>query len=339
MSTKKTKGKLTRRSALKLGAVAATGLLAPHIVTRAAEPAVMKLGTDVPLDHPYNVSFEAWKNMLEAHTEGRVTATLYPDAQLGGEEDMVNGLKIGSVDGCYSSPGIMTPYVPEVGVCDLPFIFRDVDHTIRATNGPIAERYEAKVENAIGAEIVGWRALGSRDMWNNTRPIRTPDDVVGLKMRTQTSRMQQATYLALGALPTPLPFVEIYTAIQTGVVDGADVGISDITAMKFYEVAKYLSLTGHVFIAVPLNVSRKFLSTLSSKDQDAVLESGTKVLDVMQSAQKEQYEQGLEFVANAGMEVIRDVDRAAFAEKTDAVIQENAGQLGGLELVEAIRAA
>lgn len=332
--------KITRRDTLKLGVAATAGLLGAGITrSKAADPIVMKLATDVPLGHPFNNGFEAWAEQIESGTEGRVKATLYPNAQLGGEEDMTNGLKIGAVDGMFSSPGVITPYVPEVGVVDLPFLFRDIDHLIRATNGPFAKRYQAKVEDAIGADILGWRTVGSRDMWNNSRPIKVPADVEGLKMRTQTSRIQQAIYLSLGALPTPIPFVEIYTAVQTGVVDGADVGMADILAVKFYEVARYMSLTRHVYIAVPLYVSRKFLATLTPHDQDVVRETGLNVLDIMQDSVKQQDAEGLEFLRKAGMQITEDVDREAFAAKTDVVIQENSKDLGGLELIEAMRAA
>ena len=109
-------------------------------------------------------------------------------------------------------------------------------------------------------------------------------------------------------MPTPIPFVEIYTAVQTGVVDGADVGMADILAVKFYEVARYMSLTRHVYIAVPLYVSRRFLATLTPHDRDVVRETGLKIIDIMQDSVKQQDTEGLDFLRKAGMEITEDVD-------------------------------
>ncbi|RWI88933.1 TRAP transporter substrate-binding protein [Mesorhizobium sp.] len=332
-------GKASRREVLKLGVtgLAATALFTPR--SRAADVVTMKLGSDSPDNHPYNIGLAAWKAEIEKASDGRIQCKIYPNAQLGGEEDMTNGLKIGAIDGMFASTGVITPFLPEIGIFDLPFLFKDRDHVVRAANSVIADRYNGKIQDQIGADVLGWRTLGSRNMWNGRHPILTPDDVKGLKMRVQSSAIQQATYLALGALPATVPFVEVYTSMQTKVVDGADVGIADIIPLKFYQVTKYMSMTRHFYIMNPLYVSRKFLSKLSDVDQDIVRKAGAKCLDACQAAADRIEQDGIAFLRDKGMEIKEDIDLGPFREKTASVITQNATKLGGQDFLDKVTGA
>lgn len=332
-------GRFSRRDALKIGLgggfVAGGALYSSG--ANAQDAVEMKIATDVPGDHPHNLALEAWKTEVETETNGRVTCTIFPDAQLGGEEDAARGLKIGSVDATFSSTGVLTPYVPELGLFDLPFFFRDADHLVAAANGPIAEKYNPTIERELAAKILSWGTNGSRNMWNKTRAIVEPADLVGLKMRVQSSKIQQSTYTAFGALPTPIPFVELYTALQTGVVDGADPGVADMLALKVYQVVNYMTRTRHFYIAVPLLVSNKFLERLSPEDAEIVQATGAKVAPNMTSIATAAEDSGVGILEEMGMEVIENENRDAFVEKASVVLQEHAESLGGLEFLESIR--
>jgi tripartite ATP-independent transporter DctP family solute receptor len=331
--------KTSRREVLKLGA---SGLTAAALLprrSRAADVITMKLGSDSPDNHPYNIGLAAWKDEIEKASSGRIQCKIYPNAQLGGEEDMTNGLKIGAIDGMFASTGVITPFLPEIGIFDLPFLFRDRDHVLRAANGPIAARYNSKIEDQIGGDVLGWRTLGSRNMWNSRHPIVTPADVKGLKMRVQSSKIQQATYLAFGALPATVPFVEVYTSMQTKVVDGADIGIADIIPLKFYQVTKYMSMTRHFYIMNPLYVSRKFLSTLEEADRAIVRDAGAKCLDACQAAADKIELDGVAFLRHKGMEIKEDIDLGPFRKTTARVITDNVSQLGGQEFIDRVMAA
>jgi TRAP-type transport system periplasmic protein len=330
--------KSSRRDLLKLGV---TGLAAAALPRRAhaTDPIVMKLASDSPDDHPYNIGLAVWKAEIEKATDGRVQCKIYPNAQLGGEEDTTNGLKIGSVDGVFASTGVITPFLPEIGIFDLPFLFKDQDQLLRATNTVIAKKYNASIEDKIAADILGWRTLGSRNMWNSRRPISSPADVKGLKMRVQSSKIQQATYSTLGALPATIPFVEVYTSMQTKVVDGADIGIADMIPLKFYQVTKYMSMTRHFYIMNPLYVSRKFLSGLEKRDQDIVRGAGVKCLDACQAAATKIEADGIGFLRGKGLEINEKIDVAPFKKLLDKVITDNAPQLGGQDFIDKVRAA
>jgi tripartite ATP-independent transporter DctP family solute receptor len=334
---------ISRREALKLGLLTTSGATAAHLfgIRRLARAAAveMKLGSDSPAGHPFNIGLEAMKKEIEAKSQGRIAATIYPDAQLGGEEAMTSGLKIGSVDALFASTGVLSSSVPELGIFDLPFLFRDLDQMLRAASGPIGARYKARIESSIGAELIGWGATGSRNMWNSKRAIRAPQDVKGLKMRTQSSRIQQDTYIAFGALPTVVPFVEVYTALQTGVVDGADIGISDIIPLKFYQVMKHMTMTRHFFLNNPFLVSARFLQKLSKEDQEIVREAGRKAVAAEIQADKQIEQSGIAELRQKGIQIIEPEDRAAFIKVAEPVQAKHADRLGGPEFLKAAREA
>ncbi len=336
---------LSRREALRLGLVATGAATVAGLVgtsRRAAGASVtMKLGSDSPAGHPFNIGFEAMKKEIETRTQGRVTATIYPDGQLGGEEAMTAGLKIGSVDAVFASTGVLTNAVPELGLFDLFFLFRDVDHVLRAANGPIGAKLKTKIEAAVGGEVPGWGTTGSRNMWNSKRPIKSVQDVKGLKMRVQSSKIQQDSYTAFGALPTPIAFVEVYSALQTGVVDGADIGVADMLALKFYQVTKYMTLTRNFFINNPLLLSKRFLEQLSPADQDIVREAGKKGVAAEVQANNEQEVSGIQEMKTKGLQVF-DLDSSArqeFVKLVEPVYAKHAAALGGMALIQQARDA
>ena len=334
---------ISRREAIKLGIMTTSGVSAVQLfgARRPARAAAveMKLGSDSPAGHPFNIGLEVMEKEIEAKTQGRVVATIFPDAQLGGEEAMTSGLKIGSMDALFASTGVLSSSVPELGIFDLPFLFRDLDQMLRASSGPIGAKYKTKIETAVGAELIGWGATGSRNMWNSKRAIRTPQDVKGLKMRTQASRVQQDTYIAFGGLPTVVPYVETYTALQTGVVDGADIGISDILALKFYQVMKHMTMTRHFFLSNPFLISTRFLQKLSKEDQEIVREAGRKAVAAELQADKQIEQSGIAELRQKGIQIIEPQDRAAFIQIAEPVQAKHADRLGGPALLKAAREA
>jgi TRAP-type transport system periplasmic protein len=332
---------VTRRDALRLGglAIGLPAVLGVPRTARAATPVEIKLGSDSPGKHPFNIGFETMKREIESKTQGRVKATIFPDAQLGGEEAMTAGLKIGSVDAVFASTGVLTTSVPELGLFDLFFLFRDADHMLKAARGPIGGKFKGKIEASTGGEVVGWGTSGSRNMWNSRRPIKALQDLKGLKMRVQSSRIQQEQYAALGALPTPIAFVEVYSALQTGVVDGADIGVADMIALKFYQVTKYMTLSRHFFINNPLLISKRFLQQLSPEDQAIVRDAGQKCVAAEVQANTEQETAGIKEMTGKGLQVF-DLDRRArdeFARLVEPVHTKHADEVGGAALIKQIR--
>jgi tripartite ATP-independent transporter DctP family solute receptor len=302
---------------------------------------LLKVGHDSPLDFPYHPAAEWFKQEVEAKTEGRISVQIFPNAQLGDEEAMINGLRIGAVDVLYLSQASLSPSVPELGLLNLPFIFKDVDQALRVANGPLVDPIEEKITAAVGAKVAGWASVGDRYMWNSVRPIKTVEDVKGLKMRTAQSAVQQDTYAALGAQPTPMSFTEIYTALQTGVVDGADTALLDVETGKFYQVTKYLSMTRHVIQLNLVLVSEGFLAKLSPEDQAVVMEAAGASADIVTSKSKEQNEMAMTSLKEKGLEIfeIEDAEREKFVAQVQSVYSKNADVVGGMALIEQVLAS
>ncbi|RUX91996.1 TRAP transporter substrate-binding protein [Mesorhizobium sp. M7D.F.Ca.US.004.01.2.1] len=277
-------------------------------------------------------------NELTKRSDGRIQVTFFPDAQLGGNEIMINSVKVGALDGVMSNLGVLSAAVPQIEVLELPFLFDDTPHAVRALNGALGDSLKPDIEKGFNCRVVGWGTDGTRLMWNKVRPIRKPEDLAGLKMRVQASRTHQDTYAALGALPTVVPFSELYAALQTGVVDGADVGVVDLLSLKFYQVTKYVSFTKHVSILDAMLISNSFLEKLSPDDLKIVIESG-------QAASKIQVEHTLEVQAGAveplkkhGLEFFDVDDLTAFKSKMAPVYDAMKERVpGGAELIALAR--
>ncbi|HKX08683.1 MAG TPA: TRAP transporter substrate-binding protein [Stellaceae bacterium] len=279
---------------------------------------------------------EWFKQQVESKTEGRVKVQIYPSNQLGDEMVAMNGLKLGAVDATYIVFAPITSAVPEVDIFSLPFLFKGVDQALRAANGPIGEYLKPKIEAAIAAKVACWASQGERDMWDSKRPIHAMADLKGLKMRVMQSPVQVDAYTALGAAPTPMPFGEVFTALQTGVIDGADAGPADVENEKFYQVTKYLTLTQHNFLVNPMLISDGFLAKLSPQDQQLVLTLAVQSCDIVTSVSKKENAEYLEKLKTQGIQVFdfSDADRKAFIAAMQPVYDKAAPKVGGMDLIK-----
>lgn len=310
---------VSRRSALNMGASLGLGFAAIHTRAFAADAVTMRLGSDSPIGDSHSAGPVKFKELVEAKTGGRVRVTIFPNAQLGDNAAMNNAVKAGTLDGNYSDVGIFSSAVPGIDVVSLPFLFAKTEDAIAAFYGKLGNVLQPKVEAAFAGKILGWGTDGVRNMWNIRHPIHTVDDVKGLKMRVQASQVHKDTYAALGALPTPIAFNELYTALQTHVVDGADNGLVDMISFKFYQVTKYLTMTRHVSILDAFLVSDKFLAKLSPADVDVVREAGRAASEHQVKVSLETEASALTELTKKGIEVIEDVDRKPFADKMTGV--------------------
>lgn len=224
-----------------------------------------------PTSH-YGIGADAFINKLTEFSGGEFTGTQAPGGQLGGERDMIEGLQIGSLDVVITSTGPLGNFVPEVYALDLPFLFRDYDHARAVLDGEIGQQLLAKIgEN----QLVGlaWSENGFRHVTNSQRPVRTPADLDGLKLRTMENKVHMEAFSKMGAAPTPMAFPELFTALQQGVVDGQENPVTVITASKFWEVQGFVSLTGHVYSPAIVLASPILFDGLTDEQQGWFMEA------------------------------------------------------------------
>jgi tripartite ATP-independent transporter DctP family solute receptor len=297
---------------------------------------VLKVAHNGPETHPFQKGYEKFKEVLEAETEGTVEVQIFPNSQLGSEEEGTQMVKLGLIAANASSTaGGLSTSVPEAELFNLPFIFRDLDHCYSVIDGPIGQDLARTVEEKLNCLVLGYWFSGIRNVWNSKRPVLSPEDLRGIKLRVMSSPMLIESFNALGAQATPLAFGELYSALQTGVVDGGETDHFDLLYEKFHEVTKYVSFTNHMFLVIALIFSKKIYDKLPPDVQAAVLEAGKASVSAEREAMDALTESALTELKELGIEFY-EVDKALFREKLERVYRNNAEKVGGMALIERI---
>lgn len=330
---------LSRRPLLKFAAAAAVGTFAIGRGARAADALVMRVGSDSPPGDQHTIALVKFKEIVEAKADGRISVKIFPSAQLGDNVAMNNAIKAGTLDANFTDVGVLSIGAPKVDVVSLPFLFESREAALRALYGELGNVLKPDIEKAFQAQIFGWGCDGMRCMWNGRHPIHSVADVKGLKMRVQASQVQKDTYSAMGALPTPIAFSELYTALQTKVVDGADVPVADLISLKFYQVTKYLTLTRHVPILDGFMVSSKFMAKLSPADADLVREAARTASDHQAKVDADEEAQTIADLKSKGIEIIESIDRGPFIKAVAPVYQTAIKRFGDSKLIDLAKRA
>ena len=217
---------------------------------------------------------EKFSELFKEKTGGKHKIRMFPNGQLGSEQDTINDAAIGTLDFSVLAINNITPFSPTVGVMTLPYIIQSLDDAVKLTQGDIGKEL---VENTIrdaGVRIVGWAYSGFRVLSNSKKPIKNVDDLKGMVIRVPKNEIMIATYQAWGVNPTPMAWSETFTALQQGVVDGQDTPYITIHAMKFYGVQKYVTNLRYLFLLEPIIVSESVFQDQSKDVQKAILEAG-----------------------------------------------------------------
>ncbi len=288
-----------------------------------------------PTSH-YGLGAQAFIDTLEELSGGAWTGEQAPAGQLGGERDMIEGLQIGSLDVVITSTGPLGNFVPEVYALDLPFLFRDYEHARTVLDGEIGDELLAKIDEN---ELVGlaWSENGFRHVTNSQRPVRTPADLEGLKLRTMENRVHMEAFSGMGAAPTPMAFPELFPALQQGVVDGQENPVTVITASKFWEVQDHASLTGHVYSPAVILASPILFDSLSEEEKGWFREAAAASAEATRTEVNRLEDAGVALMRENGMEVIEDIDKAPFAELAQESYKVYTDEYG-TEMVERIQA-
>jgi tripartite ATP-independent transporter DctP family solute receptor len=253
---------------------------------------------------------QAYLTALEATTRGRVTGASFPGSQIAGQQEMLEQVQLGALEMALSSSE-MVGAVPEFGIFDLPFAFQERTQVQRALDGALGTEL-ARLADKRNLVVLGYWENGFRHITNNRRPIRTPADLSGLRIRTPPNPDRLKMFHDWGALAAPLDFAELFSALQTGKFDGQENPLGQITGARLQEVQKYLSFSAHVYTPSYLVASKPWWDRLDADTQRVLRE--TAVSNGAQSRQRGEAadQAGEALVRQAGLEVNHDVDTAAF---------------------------
>lgn len=281
------------------------------MVTSAQAQTVFKIGWTNTIDSHYGVGVTTFGDEIAKRTNGRYKLQYFPSGALGGEREMLEAVQLGTQDMIITSTGPVGNFVPETRIVDIPYLFRDYDHARKVLDGPIGQDILAKFP-AKGLVAISWMENGFRHITNSKRPVKTPDDVKGLKIRTMENKVHMEAFKAMGALPTPMNMNEVFTALQTGTVDGQENPIPVILANKLYTVQKYVTLDSHVYSPAILIINKDLWSKISDADKAAFKEAAKIALVANRKKVNDDEANGIDVMRKAGTEVITTVDNAAF---------------------------
>jgi tripartite ATP-independent transporter DctP family solute receptor len=236
------------------------------------KPLVMKWGIVLQPEHPFVLGMKKTAEIVAQKTNNRIQIQVFPSAQLGTGKDMIEAVLFGGQAMVTDGPLMISQWAPRLAIMEAPYIFRDVDHMYKVLRGPIGQEIIDELVTKRGLRSLGFPYYGVRHLTAN-KPVHKPEDVKGMKLRVPEVTMLLEMARAWGANPTPMAFSEVYLALKQGVVDAQENPLPTINAGKFYEVQKYLILTGHLMGPHFHMISDKLWKGLSSADQK-ILQDG-----------------------------------------------------------------
>jgi tripartite ATP-independent transporter DctP family solute receptor len=284
---------------------------------------VLKLGHGLDPNHPVHAGMQFMADRLAEKSSGRVVVEIFPNAQLGSETECLEQLQRGALAMTKTSAAPLESFVPEMTVFSVPYAFRDNEHLWRVLNGPLGRRL------LLAGESKGLRGLcyydaGSRSFYTIDRPILSPADLAGLKIRVQPSRTAIETVEALGGAPTPIPFGELYTALSQRLVDGAENNPPSFYTSRHSEVCKHLSLDEHSSVPDMLMISTHVWSRLPPDARHWLQEAADESVAFQRDLWNRETAEALRAVEQQGV-TIHHPDRAAFAERVEPMHRRYAG--------------
>ncbi|UCH61779.1 MAG: TRAP transporter substrate-binding protein [Fidelibacterota bacterium] len=301
---------------------------------------VIKLSHSHQADFTSELQLAAWifQQWIHDHSDD-LEVKIYAANALGQEREVYEGMQLGSGASCVvSGTAILNNFTPRIGVLDLPFLWRDYDHVYKVLDGEVGDTLAWELEQA-GFKVLGWlNSWGYRNVVTSNKEIKTAQDLKGLKIRTIQTPVYLAALNAMGVNATPMAFGEVYTGMQTGVLDGFEHNATVIWANKFYEVGNYITLTRHLLGPVVFIFSKKAWDRLSDNDKEVIQEAVTMARDVERGLTSIREREAFRKLQEHGV-IINEIDTRSFAERAVELQNNLAEEMGALDLLERIRAA
>ena len=305
--------------------------------TDQSSAATLKFGYILTPDSQLGKGEQVFADEIAKRTSGRYSIENYPNAMLGGETALIKDVQLGALDLAFITGAPLPNIVPAAGIFNIPFLFRDAAAARAVLDGPIGDDY-LKMFDSAGVVGLAWGENGMRQITNSKRPIRTPEDLKGLKLRLPQSDVMAAGFKALGVEVEQMPFPEVYAALSSGRVDGQENPIGTILASRFYEVQSYLTLSSHVYDPAIILMSRDAFAALSDADKAAFREAAGLAARESRSAAAAAERNGIVVLQASHVKVTQDVDRAAFVRAVSKA-SPIYDRLFGHETIERLREA
>jgi tripartite ATP-independent transporter DctP family solute receptor len=318
----------SRRNFLSSGLALTGAALAGGRAHAQGAPVALRLSSSLPND-PVNSAHTVWVNRFQSNLKNavgdKIVVNYFPSDQLGKESDVVQQVRLGSVDMMISGTSIWATLMPEMGVLDLGFIFQNNDHCGRALDGKAGKLLGDMLAERTNVMALGWGySLGARNVWTKN-PVPNDAALKGVKLRVLPVPNFIETIKLMGAVPTPLPFGEIYTALQTGVVDGFEHDAPTALAGKFYEVAKHCALTQHIYNPQLPCISKRSFAKIPADLQKAFVDAADEATKYQRTRASETEAKAFETLKGMGL-TVNTMDRAQLQKQVEPLWGQFAGK-------------
>ncbi len=281
---------------------------------------IVYLAHTLPTSHPVHQGMEVFAEKVEAKSGGKLSVKIFPDGQLGTEREVLELLQIGSIAMTKVSAAAMANFAPEYKVMGVPYLFRDKEHLFKVLDGTTGENLLLSGSEYLLRGLCFYDA-GSRSFYTKDKPIKTPIDLSGLKIRVMNHQMSVDMVNQMGGSATPMAYGELYTALQQGVVDGAENNPPSFVTSRHYEVCKYYTLDEHSSIPDVLVIGTKYWETLSSEEQDWMKSAAASSAQAQREFWRKNVEECMVKLKEANVEIYQP-EKALFAEKSKAVLED-----------------
>ncbi|MGH6814137.1 MAG: TRAP transporter substrate-binding protein [Hyphomicrobiaceae bacterium] len=329
---------MKRRDVLKFGAAAAAaGTIGRTWPALAQDKLVLKASDVHPLGYPTVEAVVRMGKKLEDATKGRLSIQMFPAMQLGGEKEMIEQAQVGALQLARISVGPMGPVIKELNVFNMPFVFRDEAHMRKTIDGDIGKEMLEKISANPQSKLIGlcWMDAGSRNVYTK-KAIRKPEDLKGLKIRMMGNPLFVDTMNAMGGNGISMSFAELYNAMQTGVVDGAENNPPTFVTHNHHQVAKFFSKTEHLIIPEILVFSRIAWDKLSKDDQALMRKVSAEAQQEARVLWNDMVEKSVAKMKEMGIAIVEDVDKKAFQDSVKAVYDKHGKDLA--EMIQRVQA-
>ncbi|MDI6600826.1 MAG: TRAP transporter substrate-binding protein [Thermoanaerobacteraceae bacterium] len=294
-----------------------------------AEKKIIKVGIGLNEQSPQYQGLLKFKELVEGGSNGKFEVQLYANSQLGDDTKMMQSLRMGTLEMTCPSTAPIAGLNKQFMVFDLPFLFPNEQVADRVLDGPIGQKLLDSL-SASGIKGLAYWENGYRDLTNSVKEVKSPADLKGLKIRTMENPVHLASFRAMGANPTPMPFGELFTAMQQKTIDGQENPLTTIYLQKFYEVQKYVTLTHHFYSPFVFMMSQKFWDELSKEDQDLIQKAALEAGAYERQVNREQMAKMEQNLKDAGMVVteLTEEQRQAFVDATKDVASQFENEIG-----------
>jgi tripartite ATP-independent transporter DctP family solute receptor len=322
---------------LKVLLLLATAAIVPVVGLAQDKPITLRLGHILNETSLYQVSAQRFADALAKNSGGRLKVDIFPNGQLGFERDLIEGMRLGTIDAAVVTNAPISGFEPRMMVLDLPFIFKSREGAFKVMDGDVGKKLfgylEAQNLKGLAYFDAGWRMVVS-----TKKPLARPEDYPGTRFRVMENPLYVSTFKSLGVNATPMNWGEVYSGLRQGTIDSLDLPVYVIYQAKIYEVAKYMAATEHMFTPVVLMMSNAKFKSLPADLQAVVTRTALEVTPVQRQISADMTQDFLAKLREQKMEIVPVPDKKAFQDRMQGVYREFEGKIGK-DLITAVQAA